>query len=1533
MLCKAERIGSPVRTWRAAGLSLAILLVSLLGLLSATAAGQTGCWLETTVADFGDGTFLDTDVTGVGDGEIRLASGFQDDFSGPDGPPVHWDPWPSSSEPGHTATWTVQGGVLVHPVEGNDIGNYHPCLVDDVYTPPGDFSFTSRQRFTNTAGLGVLGVVMGVQDGETYHFIQWVPTQGAVKLYRRAGASWTLVQQTAAADPVLDQWYELRLETVGTTINFYIDDVPALTASDAAYMPGRLGLMTYMGSVNEYDDVVLTGDLLFDSGTYESDAHDLGAYNDFLTLSWLGSAPTPATVDFETRSSEDGVAWSPWAAVDGPGNIASPAGQHLQYRISLATSDPGALPVVEQVELCYEAAIPADCWLQTSVADFAGCGLDQVAVTEDDGSGELRLVPAFHDIFGGTVLDPQWESSGWGGGAYAPTVADGIMTHFNPGSGAYVRTPAEHGLGTSVAGLLKFDRGGNATAGYLYFGFAGEGLVPWALFGTGYEGDSVYASLYDGAGPYVADLGADLLDAWHHYEIVRTAAGAFEWYVDGELRHTNDTHAIPPDPLRIYFSVSGGTPAGAAVAADWVRVDGYAVSPGIYTSCVFNSGQTSDWLTLAWTGSAPPGTGVGFATRSGDTLTPDGTWSPWEALSGTDIVSPDANFIQCRAELSTTDAAVSPVVEEVEICYGEVGPDMIPPEVVDVSPPALAQEVPVDGNVTATFSESLDPATVTAGTFTLTPEGGVPVAATVHYDDGNWTATLVPDADLAYDTIFEARLGTGVQDLAGNPLAGDYVWSFSTAAERFCWQESSEAEFADGDLTDSEVVACGDGAFRIVAETSFFDHFAGTAAGPEWELHNFFGNPPEVTVTGSVVTAQDGNCIKTYATYDHVTLEGLVTLQDGANAHFGLGTAVDAASEGVPDPHWMMFTARNGGFEARTRMSDGLGDVAGQIDEPLAGYAPGQPYRLKIVWLSDDTVEFYVDGTQVASHTRSFGADQMKIYLTSNTGQDGSADWVSLSGGHAAGGTYVSSVYDAGGPAIWLDLAWAGHAPAATGAAFETRTGDIAVPDASWSAWAAVTGGSIASPDGRYAQYRGALSTSDAAASPLVEMVRLCYEAGECAGIPAAVSDLAAEQVLTGNDPGQTTAIRVSWSAVPAGRTVNLYRKGYGNHPEYDDMPDAGAEPAAPVDPDDALAQGWLPAGAYTGTEALDRPTGRDFWYYVAFVSDACDNVSPVSNRTAGTLDYHLGDVYDGVTHGQGDNLVGIDDITELGAGYGTVAGHPDYRNYLDVGPTHDMSTGGRPTTDDAVQFEDLMLFALNYGHVGKDEPPAPAATNRLALLAPALPAVGESFEVSLRMAGDGLIQGLSVPVLWDAQVVAYQGLATGGLLAAQGGEHILLSPAAGRADAALLGVRPLGICGEGVLATLSFRVLTDGNPAFDLGEIAARSAQNAPVPLVGEMTGVVPSVTRLYANAPNPFNPRTTLKFDLAQAGHVNLTIYALDGRRVRRLLDGEFPAGRFSAIWDGRTDRGRQVASGVYLYRLVAPGMTQTKRMMLLK
>jgi hypothetical protein len=89
-----------------------------------------------------------------------------------------------------------------------------------------------------------------------------------------------------------------------------------------------------------------------------------------------------------------------------------------------------------------------------------------------------------------------------------------------------------------------------------------------------------------------------------------------------------------------------------------------------------------------------------------------------------------------------------------------------------------------------------------------------------------------------------------------------------------------------------------------------------------------------------------------------------------------------------------------------------------------------------------------------------------------------------------------------------------------------------------------------------------------------------------------------------------------------------------------------------------------------------------------------------------------------------------------------------------------------------------------------------------------------------------------------------------------------------------------------------------------------------------------------LGQNAPNPFNPATSIRFSVAHQGaHVTLAIYDVTGRLVRELVNEPTPAGEHLARWDGRSSSGRPVSSGIYFYRLSVDGWTDSRKMVLLK
>ena len=94
-----------------------------------------------------------------------------------------------------------------------------------------------------------------------------------------------------------------------------------------------------------------------------------------------------------------------------------------------------------------------------------------------------------------------------------------------------------------------------------------------------------------------------------------------------------------------------------------------------------------------------------------------------------------------------------------------------------------------------------------------------------------------------------------------------------------------------------------------------------------------------------------------------------------------------------------------------------------------------------------------------------------------------------------------------------------------------------------------------------------------------------------------------------------------------------------------------------------------------------------------------------------------------------------------------------------------------------------------------------------------------------------------------------------------------------------------------------------------------------------------MPMEYALHQNYPNPFNPITTIRYDLPEAGYVNVVIYDMMGHQIKQLISGTEDAGHKSVVWDSTNDYGKPVSAGVYMYRIQTGEYIQTKKMVLLK
>jgi hypothetical protein len=153
--------------------------------------------------------------------------------------------------------------------------------------------------------------------------------------------------------------------------------------------------------------------------------------------------------------------------------------------------------------------------------------------------------------------------------------------------------------------------------------------------------------------------------------------------------------------------------------------------------------------------------------------------------------------------------------------------------------------------------------------------------------------------------------------------------------------------------------------------------------------------------------------------------------------------------------------------------------------------------------------------------------------------------------------------------------------------------------------------------------------------------------------------------------------------------------------------------------------------------------------------------------------------------------------------------------------------------------------------------------------------------------------------------------------------------------DAAVLGLGR-GMTGTGQLATVTFKVIANGDPKIRIEAVDARDTHNQPVKVNASrevLAPELPKVTMLQMSMPNPFRETAMLAFSLAQRGAVDLSIYSVDGRRVRTLVSGSQAPGYYRFVWDGRDDGGNAMSAGVFYARFVAGQARFTRKMTYLR
>jgi hypothetical protein len=297
------------------------------------------------------------------------------------------------------------------------------------------------------------------------------------------------------------------------------------------------------------------------------------------------------------------------------------------------------------------------------------------------------------------------------------------------------------------------------------------------------------------------------------------------------------------------------------------------------------------------------------------------------------------------------------------------------------------------------------------------------------------------------------------------------------------------------------------------------------------------------------------------------------------------------------------------------------------------------------------------------------------------------------------------------------------------------------------------------------------------------------------------------------------------------------------------------------------------------------------------------------------------------------DIRVDYDDFFIFADHFGLTAGSETFDAAFDLSPNN------------AVDFDDFFIFADNFGRemagVGKVVPTMAGLNSDARFYLDAgmdLPRIGEELSVAVSLENFVEVRGYGLTVEFDSELLEFvEPRVVDNIL----GETGLAAPQVFAQTDGKIAIAALGItASEGDLGlNLVFRTKQEIEDSYI--ELTNGALQDGTYGL-NQITNPVsvriqtrPEAYALNDNYPNPFNPETTIKYQLPDAGQVRLEVYNMLGQVVKTLVDNQFQnAGRYTLQWDATNNSGQPLSSGVYFYRILAGGEFQSyKKMLLLK
>jgi len=278
------------------------------------------------------------------------------------------------------------------------------------------------------------------------------------------------------------------------------------------------------------------------------------------------------------------------------------------------------------------------------------------------------LKPAIVEEFTSLPAESDWRTLVWNNGGSA-TINNGQLIV----NGARYATEPEgktSGPGTSIEFVATFGAAANQHIGFGAGNYAEmfNSVATWAMFSTGGSGNTLMARVSNNGSNTDVPLSPALLGSSHRYRIDWNADN-FKFYVDGNLLQT--IPGVITTPMR--FGISDYIADAPAVILDWARISPYA-GTGSFTSRIYDAGSSKTWQQVNWTATTAPDNtnGVRLYQRQGNSADPgDNSWSSFVEVTNGAMAGGTSRYIQYRADLSTNNPAVTPILKSVSINCAE----------------------------------------------------------------------------------------------------------------------------------------------------------------------------------------------------------------------------------------------------------------------------------------------------------------------------------------------------------------------------------------------------------------------------------------------------------------------------------------------------------------------------------------------------------------------------------------------------------------------------------------------------------------------------------------------------------------------------------------------------------------------------------------------------------------------------------------------------------------------------------------------